>query len=1011
MFNKSSAFKIRDSLANVLMNVTPQRIQDFYNELCRGDGEALICEAVSLPELEHALIGDEIAHDYDQYMTIKATDIALFEAVSSTKAALIRTMRAFTRKLNMQLADSGITAGTEDASTPEDDDTASSAGGAEISPVRRIAGVPVVMARIPLSDGQSVTIAFQSPTAQTGQLQATDLLVAFRFLLNKRDITHTVAPQGGVDASLTQVTMTLSKLIERNSPKFAKSQARAGQIRDLIASKQTALEQVTNQQNELVQQGDQLQTELAQQNTELTETQKQLQKQQDINSKLQDELTRLQVIQPEPEPEPTPQPTPTPTPTPTPPAGGVHPGAKKPTDKATSSNNQTTLQLPDLSTLADDDLENFAYHLNVASKAVDETIADLSTQDKERALYNLEYAGDQIRNDTVNETPDWLKQLIQPMLARPEGGMVDIRTVLNARSDSLAAAVAAANAELAKRQAPAEVKKITVKDLALPDAATITSPELANYLLNIVQDVTGLLQDAFTSYQQNDTQQAYADMQSKVSRLINSLHSQNVDATTLAMVADYITPPQTDDKQAALDELRRRHDRAQLLQVAYQKQAFKLEPKPTATSKKLNMPDPTSVTAFGTAVKYSNFLQNLSDTLDKGINDYSKFTIAKSTLEYSGAVKARLENWKREGIPDDLLAQATNFMAAPTGGRKGPILAELQARKDALDAMVSSWSDRAAELKAAIMADSDQRKQLENTIRDAKTVISDTIDFEADSEGEVIDQQAKLEAAIRVLADNGVTGWDDDIEMARHTLATMLGEFRGEITPEDTLGEIVDDLKRLGVKVSTGDEKNLRNNPGLVNDIRDEINAATTAWRNGRASYDTEKDAQRAWAEAKLRGESRPSELTDGGDIFMEYMRREGVKLDPWVEKMIKTYPEARNLAESGLENAYGDPEWSEAKAKELIAAYVEGAVVDNFKEPDNRTEEDKAVETAIETLKEIQRDPSVELGQMREDRQYIRDAIATLKQAGKYDENEALVNQTIDYVAQKMISLARGIH
>lgn len=1108
MFNRKMAFKVRD-FGDYSQAATPENVERFYSALMLFEGEALMCEGVNIGELEHFYIGDELALPNDQITPVHGSTAAMFEAVTSTKAALIRTMRAFTRKLNMQLSSSGISAGVNDAQTADDDSAANTAGGAEISPVRRVGGVPIVVARIPLSDGQSVSIVFQSPTAQTGQLQNNDLLVAFRFLLNKRDITHTVAPQGGVDASLTAVTLMISKLIERNSPKFAKTQAQATRMRDAIAERQTALDALSTQQTQLVQQGDSLVTTLAQQDSDITAAQKKLQTQQDINAKLQDQLALLRATRPEPEPTPkgmttseaglaltaldglirkfaqenpttapgvfwlryintdfpgandsqywaelpqqlrfpdgTPNSemigqllktyysapmkpasklferyfysvtasTPRPKPEPTPPAGDIHVGTKKPTDTTPTDTTTKTelvgaLPLPDLATFGTNILENFAHHLQVAVDALNNTVSDLLTQSRDRALYNLEYAGDEIRNDRINETPDVLRQLIMPYLDRPTGKDQDI---LARRAEAVDIALDVVKSELKKRAVPPV--PAAPKTLELPDPATLDDIDTVSNTFNALKEVTGLLQDVFTAYQQHEPGQVNPDMQSKVSRLENTLAETGIDGDTIAKVSDFLALPTSNDTYAVLEDIKTRFDQASVLQQAYENRLIALQNADTGkNSNHLNLPDPATITNRQEVIAILGFMQLLRSFLDDMAGYFATKTLVQARQNASDIISAQKPRWERQGIPEDVITQATALLLPNEGGRKQPIIDDLKARKADIEKQIPAWDAQNQKLKAAALADAPARIALESAIRDAKRVITDSTEFEADSDGEIVDQQSKLEAAIKVLTDNGVTGWDDDIEMARYELSRMLKEFKGELTPEDTLGEVISDLERAGIIVSQKDQDALRNNPGLVNDIYDEFRAAQTAWRNGGARYDTEKEAMKAWAEAKLRGEPRPKELTTGADKFMEFMRRSGVGLSPHVYDMIMKYPDALSLAELSSENAYNDPEWVEGDAannKRLLEAYIDGAL-DDFKEPDNRTQEEKDLEQAIATLQEIQRDPSAEMGQMREDRQLIRDAVATLKAAGKYDENEALVNATIDYVAQKMISVARGV-
>lgn len=193
-------------------NVTPLA-QSRIDDLMSSDEEALLLEPVTLDDIEHAYLSEHLTAE---------GDTAMFEAVSTNRMRLGQTMRAFVRVLNRGLNGTGIIAGTHDAGT--DETGLAVVGGASIGNVRKVAGIPVMTAKIPLTDGQSVSLIFHSPTASGSKLVSSDALVAFKFLLNARDVTHVVAPVGGRDISLDQTAQSLSNLIERNSAKFKKQQ-------------------------------------------------------------------------------------------------------------------------------------------------------------------------------------------------------------------------------------------------------------------------------------------------------------------------------------------------------------------------------------------------------------------------------------------------------------------------------------------------------------------------------------------------------------------------------------------------------------------------------------------------------------------------------------------------------------------------------------------------------------------------------------------------------------------
>lgn len=205
-------------------DVLPPSVTDEeYRELMAGEDRYLMTEANTLAELEATFFYDDPVHWQSGQM---------LEAITSSRLQLSRTMKAFIRALNQKLTGTGLQAGSNSSGGPVQDG-ATEIGGADIGRARNINGLPVLPAIIPLSDGQTVSILFHSPTAD-GKITSNDTLVAFQFLLNKKDVTHTVAPMKGQDMTLAQVTMKLANLAEKNSGKFQKAQKKQKALTDEI---------------------------------------------------------------------------------------------------------------------------------------------------------------------------------------------------------------------------------------------------------------------------------------------------------------------------------------------------------------------------------------------------------------------------------------------------------------------------------------------------------------------------------------------------------------------------------------------------------------------------------------------------------------------------------------------------------------------------------------------------------------------------------------------------------
>lgn len=188
-------------------------------------------------------------------------DSMILDAVSTRYNRFPRTMAALQRVFNRQLPDS-IEAMEPETGKP-----------------RKAGGFSTVTAQFPFSDGQRVTIIFHAPGSGS-TIRGTDEVVAFRWLLNKRDITHIVAPEmsQGImrDIPLQQLARRISQLVEKNSARFRAKQEKVNKARTALMETELVVEQLNRQidslQLELQHMGDdspeksekisQLQTEL-----------------------------------------------------------------------------------------------------------------------------------------------------------------------------------------------------------------------------------------------------------------------------------------------------------------------------------------------------------------------------------------------------------------------------------------------------------------------------------------------------------------------------------------------------------------------------------------------------------------------------------------------------------------------------------------------------------------------------------------------------------------------------
>ncbi|HCO7710140.1 TPA: head protein [Escherichia coli] len=277
MINNPLRINIQSTFADTIPGYMPSRWSS--EELSEDD---LIFEAATLEDIELAYMGNEI---------LVVSDEAMFESITTTRIRLAQTMRAFVRALNRGLNGTNIMAGTDEAGT--DENGRNCIGGAIIGRVRRVANIPVLTAQIPLTDGQSTSIIFHSPTADGAKIKSNDELVAFQFLLNKRNVTHVVAPIGGRDVSLNQVCQALSNLIERNSEKFKKAKERQDKMKADIESYLNEADKLAEERSIMIDQVEVAQRGLTEKRAALTEMQKKLDAQKAINEELQAKRDKL----------------------------------------------------------------------------------------------------------------------------------------------------------------------------------------------------------------------------------------------------------------------------------------------------------------------------------------------------------------------------------------------------------------------------------------------------------------------------------------------------------------------------------------------------------------------------------------------------------------------------------------------------------------------------------------------------------------------------------------------
>lgn len=250
----------------------------------------LLLECASFEEIdEHYNPGE-----YDDESDRLTTDMVL-EAVRVRQfGQTAKTMAALQRVLNKHLAATGKLVNDEPMF----------AGDAIIGKPKKSGLFASVTVQFPINDGQTLSIIFHSPDNNKMKITAADEIIAFRWLLNKRDITSAVAPDSAEegtlpgmaaakDVSLEEVGIRCAQLIAKNSDRFAAKSAEIQQAKK-------ELEDIKGQVTGLQDTNGQLQQDLAakvyedeQTAAKIAATQKQLDAQVNYNDELRAKLDAL----------------------------------------------------------------------------------------------------------------------------------------------------------------------------------------------------------------------------------------------------------------------------------------------------------------------------------------------------------------------------------------------------------------------------------------------------------------------------------------------------------------------------------------------------------------------------------------------------------------------------------------------------------------------------------------------------------------------------------------------
>ncbi|WP_293000007.1 hypothetical protein [Nevskia sp.] len=182
-----------------------------------GKGMAEVLYALRASDADEGLLFDSLTEaDLAAEFAPGDVDSVTLDAIAIESRRIESTAKALQRALNAQAG----------AVKPVD---------FTVSKPRIMQGVLNVTLMYRLSDGQTLTIFFNNPDATPRRLKPEDVLVSWKWLLNRKDVTIVVAPERGRDLNLNTVALRVMALAEKNSAAFTTAQAGAAAKEAVIA--------------------------------------------------------------------------------------------------------------------------------------------------------------------------------------------------------------------------------------------------------------------------------------------------------------------------------------------------------------------------------------------------------------------------------------------------------------------------------------------------------------------------------------------------------------------------------------------------------------------------------------------------------------------------------------------------------------------------------------------------------------------------------------------------------
>lgn len=175
-----------------------------YLDMVRADSRHELINAFDLSDELQALGAEEDSFD------------ALMETKSRLGLLKDRLFNAMSRAGNADLSVTNVT---------------------ETKPFKR-GGVSNIAFVFDLSDGQTVSIWFHNPDSIPSKLMPSDIMISWKWMLNKRDVTAVLSPKHGDNVQLPMLASRILRVATKNSTRFKTAQARKLQVEQELSDAQ-----------------------------------------------------------------------------------------------------------------------------------------------------------------------------------------------------------------------------------------------------------------------------------------------------------------------------------------------------------------------------------------------------------------------------------------------------------------------------------------------------------------------------------------------------------------------------------------------------------------------------------------------------------------------------------------------------------------------------------------------------------------------------------------------------